>query len=257
MGCGDGRAQRNWRNLAPCLSAANFRGVRKMTCCPVPVGLDSELPRLEAEEAKRWLSFAGPGLSRIELIVPGVHCAACMGTIERALKAMAGVVSARVNLTARRVAITWRDSEAEPQAFIECLARLGYPARPFDPRETGFLQDDREGKALLRALAVAGFAASNVMLLSVSVWSGADAATRDLFHWISALIALPAVVYAGRPFFSSAVGALRPGMTMVVAAGERFAADGKIAEGASDIDRSLMTGETAPEPVAPGSSVQA
>ena len=319
-----------------------------MTCCPAPVGLDSELPRLEAEEAKRWLSFAGPGLSRIELIVPGVHCAACMGTIEKALKAMAGVVSARVNLTARRVAVTWRDGEAEPQAFIERLAGLGYPARPFDPRETGFLQDDREGKALLRALAVAGFAASNVMLLSVSVWSGADAATRDLFHWISALIALPAVVYAGRPFFSSAVaalrhgrvnmdvpislgvllasfmslyetvnsrehaffdaavtllffllvgryldhlmrarargaisqlmtltpaiatvaeadgarrhipvGALRPGMTMVVAAGERFAADGTIAEGASDIDRSLMTGETAPEAVAQGSSVQA
>ena len=319
-----------------------------MTCCPAPVGLDTELPRLEADEAKRWLSFAGPGLSRIELIVPGVHCAACMGTIEKALKAMVGVVSARVNLTARRVVVTWRDGEAEPQAFIERLAGLGYPARPFDPRETGFLQDDREGKALLRALAVAGFAASNVMLLSVSVWSGADAATRDLFHWISALIALPAVVYAGRPFFSSAVaalrhgrvnmdvpislgvllasfmslyetinsrehaffdaavtllffllvgryldhlmrarargaisqlmtltpaiatvaeadgarrqipvGALQPGMTMVVAAGERFAADGTIAEGASDIDRSLMTGETAPEAVAQGSSVQA
>lgn len=319
-----------------------------MTCCPAPVGLDAELPRLEADEAKRWLSFAGPGLSRMELIVPGVHCAACMSTIEAALKAMTGVAGARVNLTARRVAITWRTGETEPQAFIERLAALGYPARPFDPRETGFLQDDREGKALLRALAVAGFAASNVMLLSVSVWSGADAATRDLFHWISALIALPAVIYAGRPFFSSAVaalrhgrvnmdvpislgvllaslmslyetinsrehaffdaavtllffllvgryldhlmrarargaisqlmtltpavatvveadgarrqisaGALRPGMTMAVAAGERFAADGTVAEGASDIDRSLMTGEAAPEAVKPGSPVQA
>jgi Cu2+-exporting ATPase len=308
----------------------------------------SELPRLEAEEAKRWLSFAGPGLSRIELLVPGVHCAACMSTIERALKTMAGVTAARVNLTARRVAITWRDGEAEPQAFVERLAELGYPARPFDPRETGFLQDDQEGKALLRALAVAGFAASNIMLFSGFVWTGADAASRDLFHWLSALIALPTVVYAGRPFFSSAIaalrhgrvnmdvpislgvllasfmslfetinsreyaffdaavsllfflligryldhlmrarargaisqlmtltpsvatvveangarrpvpaGALQPGMMMAVAAGERFAADGRIAEGASDIDRSIMTGESAPEAVAPGNLVQA
>jgi Cu2+-exporting ATPase len=277
-----------------------------------------------------------------------VNCAACIRNIETALQALAGVMSARVNLTARRVTVTWRDGQAEPQAFVERLAALGYPARPFDPRETGFLQDNREGRALLRALAVAGFAASNVMLLSVSVWSGAEAATRDLFHWLSALIALPAVVYAGQPFFASAVaalrhgrmnmdvpislgvllascmslyetingqehaffdaavtllffllvgryldhlmrarardaishlmtltpalatvvdpdgshrqisaGALRAGMTMAVAAGERFAADGNIAQGESDVDRSIMTGETAPESVGRGSVVQA
>ncbi|MGO7733830.1 hypothetical protein ACC704_38470, partial [Rhizobium johnstonii] len=46
-------------------------------------------------------------------------------------------------------------------------------------------------------------------LLSVSVWSGADAATRDMFHWISAMIAAPALVYAGRFFFKSAWNALR------------------------------------------------
>jgi Cu2+-exporting ATPase len=71
---------------------------------------------------------------------------------------------------------------------------------------------DRRDRAYLRRVGVAGFAAANVMLLSVALWSGAgdlDAVTRELFHRISALIALPAIVYAGQPFFASAFSALK------------------------------------------------
>ena len=67
-------------------------------------------------------------------------------------------------------------------------------------------------------LAVAGFASANVMLLSVSIWAGhvdgeMGPATRTLLHWFSALIALPAIVYAGMPFYRSALAALARGHT--------------------------------------------
>ena len=84
------------------------------------------------------------------------------------------------------------------------LERAGYEAHELDPGALSATQTDKAGRDLLMRLAVAGFASMNVMLLSVSVWSGATDATRDMFHWISAAIALPAIAFSAQPFFANA-----------------------------------------------------
>lgn len=142
--------------------------------------------------------------------VPGMHCAGCIAKVERGLADVPGIVSARVNYSAKRVAIE-HDRALSPPDLREAIAGIGFAAEPLaDPMVD---EGNAESSILLKALAVAGFASMNVMLLSVSIWSGADGATRELFHWLSALIALPTVAYAGQPFFRSAFAALRVGRT--------------------------------------------
>src|SRR5690606_26947695 len=99
----------------------------------------------------------------------------------------------------------------DDDALLGALARLGFEAQPVI--ENASARDDDEIRSLLRALAVACFGMMNIMLLSVSVWSGAGGVTRDMFHLLSAVIAMPVVAYAGRPFFVSAWKALRHGRT--------------------------------------------
>ncbi|WP_194743241.1 heavy metal translocating P-type ATPase [Thermaurantiacus tibetensis] len=296
-------------------------------------------------------AFAVPlegGRRRLDLHVPDLRCAGCIGKVERAVAALPGVTRGRVNFSTRRLTVEWQGSQTTPEAVIDAVERAGFAARPFAPEDAAATAADPESKRLLKAMAVAGFAMMNIMLLSVSVWSGAEAATRDLFHAISALIAIPTLAYSGQPFFRSAAAALRrgrtnmdvpisigvllatgmslhetltsgphawfdgvvmllffllvgrfldsmmrdraragvaqlmkalprgamvvtadgatewraidelaPAMRVLVAAGERLPADGIVEDGRSAIDRSLVTGESRPEPAGPGTTVVA
>ncbi|MGZ3172291.1 MAG: heavy metal translocating P-type ATPase [Croceibacterium sp.] len=150
-----------------------------------------------------------PALERTILAVPSIHCAGCMSKIERGLGERPGVASARVNLSARTVTVE-HDASLDAHDLVHALAGLGYEAQA---RRDELAPRLSAARPLLAPLAVAGFAAMNVMLLSVSVWSGAEGSTRDMFHWISAAIGIPAVAFAGRPFFKSAWGAVRHGTT--------------------------------------------
>jgi P-type Cu2+ transporter len=148
--------------------------------------------------------------AHMDLAVEGVGCAGCIRKIENGLLQVPGVVEARLNFTNRRLAVAWREAELDAGGVLLALERIGYHGHPFAP-ERAEADEARHARWLMKCLAVAGFAAMNVMLLSVSVWSGSDMTqeTRDFFHWLSALIALPAVSYAGQPFFQSALRALR------------------------------------------------
>ncbi len=295
--------------------------------------------------AQRVAARAGAEHQDVILSLPTIHCATCITDVERALAAHPGVRDARVNLTLRRVTIDAPGMTA--QELIPVVERTGYEAHELDPAALSASRADRIGRDILMRIGVAGFAMRNIMIRSVAVWSGAEAATRDMFHWISGAIALPTVVFAGQPFFSSAwrslkagrlgmdvpislalilasaisfyetihsgrhayfdaavmlcfflligryldyrtravarsaaeeltalevprafrltaagdepvpVAELVPGDLIRILPGARIPADGEIAQGESEIDRSLLTGESVPVPAAPGTVLSA
>jgi Cu2+-exporting ATPase len=294
---------------------------------------------------------AVPGVRHITtLAVENMHCGGCMRSVERALVRLPGVIAARANLSQRRVTIETQAPASAEEQFLEALCAAGFKARALaEERLDSARADDAD---LLRRLGVAGFAAANIMLMSVAVWSGQaqdmPPSLITLFHWLSALVAIPAIAYAGQPFFASARGALsvrqlnmdvpislgvllatgmslyqtarglehvyfdaaitllfflligraldrrmrsrataaaenligarvaaatiinadgsaervsaraiEPGMRILIAAGERLPVDARLVAGASEIDESLITGESRPRRVDTGDTLYA
>lgn len=156
------------------------------------------------------------GLNVLTLMVDGVHCAACIQKVESALHKIPYVVSGRVNFSTRRLRIEWNGEAALANDLAAAVAAQGYSVHPYDPRSIQ-AESDEEERQLQLALGVAAFAAGNIMMVSVALWASSleimGVGTRDLMHWISALIALPAVYFSGQPFFRSAWSVLKSGKT--------------------------------------------
>ncbi len=155
------------------------------------------------------------GGHELSLLVGGMRCASCAFMIEHMLVDKPDV-GARVNVTEKRLNLTWKGNKQRFKELLQPVLDHGYTLAVLDEIENRD-QQKKEERFLLLCLAVAGFATGNIMLLSVGLWSSDEItmgfATRDVMHWISALIALPAVLFAGQPFFRSAWSVLSKGHT--------------------------------------------
>lgn len=162
--------------------------------------------------ASHFIRSEPDGVHSLNLLVDGMHCPSCVAIIESALRNHTEIRSARLNLSTRRLNILWQGKAELGEHWMSLINTMGYRAMPFDP-DTAETAEKKDEKFLLRCLAVAGFASGNLMLFSVPLWSSDSiemgAATRTMFHWVQAAIAIPAIAYCGLPFYRSAWKALR------------------------------------------------
>ena len=176
--------------------------------------LDSNKPSLKPEEHNHFeindfVIENEAGNFELNLLVKGLHCAACIWLIETILGKENNVETARINYSTERLKLVWKGQKSQGTKLIKLVESLGYQLVPYSFNKSA----EQDSKILLKYIAVSGFAAGNIMLLSVSLWSSSSAEmgifTRQFLHFISALIALPTIIYAARPFFSSAFKALK------------------------------------------------
>lgn len=150
-------------------------------------------------------------LSNAVVMVEGLHCAGCIRKIESAFEKDPDIETARVNFSNHRLYLVWNGPQENVETYIKRVQNLGFGAYPFSPDEEVELKKAQQ-KRILLALAVAGFAMGNVMLISIALWiTDADTmgeGTRQLLQWLSALIAVPAIFFSGQLFFQSAYKAL-------------------------------------------------
>lgn len=173
---------------------------------------------MTAAEQQDFSAFLRPtkeGGRSLELLVKGARCAACLAKIEREVRGLPAVESARLNLTTGKLTVGFAPGAGDPSLVLERLDGLGYPATLYDPGKAAVARD-AEGRRLTLALGVAAFGAGNAMMFSVPVWAGLfgqelGPATRTLMMWMSGVVAAPCAIYAGMPFFESAWRSLRSG----------------------------------------------
>lgn len=170
----------------------------------------------EIEKGYESVVKTNDSVNALSVLVKGAHCAACIYKIENALKSDNSVMEARLNFSTGQLNIQWRGDQAFANDYVRTVENLGYEVRPYTA--SAMKEDnDKQEQFLLLCLGVAGFAAGNIMLVSVGLWATTaetmGMATRDFMHWVSALIAIPTILFSGRPFFRSAFAALKSGNT--------------------------------------------
>ena len=167
---------------------------------------------VEISNIEQFISKDKSNTHEINLIIHGIHCATCIWLIENILHKQPNITHAKINFTSKRLQIKWQGNKNAANDFIKLIYNIGYKALPFD-QEIIRKEEQKYNNDILKALAVAGFAAGNVMLLSIALWSSdifsMGKFTRTLLHWTSALFALPAIIYSGRIFLFSAFRALK------------------------------------------------
>ena len=156
------------------------------------------------DEQDEWLEFsrpadaAEPGVWESTVVFEGMHCAACAGTIEQALRATPGVRAADVSAASHRGRVVWDESATQPSRWMNAVLRTGY--RPL-PAHDALATERRlaETRKMTWRLGVAGLCMMQVMMYATPTYFTAPGEIEpdlvNLLRWAQWVLSVPVVLF--------------------------------------------------------------
>ncbi|MDO9280199.1 MAG: cation-translocating P-type ATPase [Polaromonas sp.] len=147
-----------------------------------------------------------------QVLVSGMHCAACSLMLEQALLATPGVQSARVSAASQRASVVWSSAVTRPSEWLCAPRVLGYTLSPaLDTAASD--QTRKDARLALWRWLVAGFCMMQVMMYAFPAYvtePGEIAPDIEkLLRWASWVLTLPVLLFSCKPFFANALRDLR------------------------------------------------
>jgi len=159
-----------------------------------------------------YVQTSAAGHSRTELYLEHVHCASCVWLVERIPLLLPGVARAELNVRRSLAVVEWDNAALPLSEIAQMLDRLGYASHPYRGVSRDAMRQ-RESRAMLARIGVAGAIAINVMLAALALYSGErngmERKYQQFFRTVSLLLTIPAFIWPGRVFFTGALSALR------------------------------------------------
>ena len=165
------------------------------------------------DDPQEWSAFSRPndplkGEWESNLMIEGMHCAACALTIEDALLRVPGVLKAEVSAGSHRARVVWSANQVLPSGWLDAVQNAGYRAVPANDAFARERRKNESRKALWRML-VAARCMRQVMMYAYPAYTAAPGDLSDemehLLRWASWVLTLPVILFSCGPFFSSAL----------------------------------------------------
>ncbi|MFY9100464.1 heavy metal translocating P-type ATPase [Aliarcobacter sp. ERUVET-7] len=179
---------------------------------PLQVSND-DLAKFDSENfLNSYTTITKDGFVQIDLILEGIHCAACVWLNEKVLYDTKGVVEANINFTTNKARVVFNNDILKLSDIIKKIRSIGYNAYAYDSS----IADKEASKAkqdYFVRMMVAVVCTMNIMMLSVAKYTGfftgMSLEVKNMIHLAEFILTTPVLFFSGFVFYKGAYFGLK------------------------------------------------